>query len=192
MDRVELMKTRSDVARNRESLIAAARQVFAREGLDAPLADVADAAGVSRTTLHRHFADRESLNAAVLEQNVAWIEQRVDALIDQPDGLIILFHETLDLQLAAPAVVRALSRRDSAAFLALATTTAQAFARLVPTARANGLLHDGIGERELLIALPMAATAVIEDELAGRVPEPDVVRAMLHRGLFTTPPPTGR
>src|SRR5690606_33409501 len=56
-------------ARTRQAILDAAVSVLARDQA-APLAEVAKAAGVSRTTLHRHFADRaELLAAAIAEAN---------------------------------------------------------------------------------------------------------------------------
>ncbi|MGW6057917.1 TetR/AcrR family transcriptional regulator [Streptomyces sp. NPDC055189] len=62
-------------ARNRAALIAAAREVFAEQGLDAPLSAVARRAGVGQGSLYRHFADRVALATAVLDENVQQVEQ---------------------------------------------------------------------------------------------------------------------
>ncbi|KND39650.1 TetR family transcriptional regulator [Streptomyces acidiscabies] len=62
-------------ARNRAALVAAAREVFAEQGLDAPLSAVARRAGVGQGSLYRHFADRDALASAVLDENVQQIEQ---------------------------------------------------------------------------------------------------------------------
>ncbi|MGW7270659.1 TetR/AcrR family transcriptional regulator [Streptomyces sp. NPDC054864] len=69
-------------ARNRAALIAAAREVFAEQGLDAPLSAVARRAGVGQGSLYRHFADRVALASAVLDENVRQIEQAAD----EPDA----------------------------------------------------------------------------------------------------------
>ncbi|MYW70125.1 TetR family transcriptional regulator [Streptomyces sp. SID8379] len=61
-------------ARNRAALIAAAREVFAEQGLNAPLSAVARRAGVGQGSLYRHFADRTALVFAVLDENVRQIE----------------------------------------------------------------------------------------------------------------------
>jgi AcrR family transcriptional regulator len=62
---------RADAVRNRERVLAAARDAFARHGLGAPIDDIARAAGVGAGTVHRHFPTKEALYAAVLTDRVA-------------------------------------------------------------------------------------------------------------------------
>jgi AcrR family transcriptional regulator len=57
---------RQDAARNRERLIAAAREVFRRKGLDAPLDEIAREAGVAIGTLYNRFPNRGELVDAAL------------------------------------------------------------------------------------------------------------------------------
>jgi AcrR family transcriptional regulator len=66
---------RADAARNRDRVLAAAREAFARHGLDVPIDEIARAAGVGAGTVHRHFPTKETLYAAVLVN-------RVTALVD--------------------------------------------------------------------------------------------------------------
>ena len=54
LDRVE-RTLRADARRNREAVIAAAKQLFAEQGLDAQMPDVAKAAKVGVGTVYRHF-----------------------------------------------------------------------------------------------------------------------------------------
>ncbi|WP_106398103.1 TetR/AcrR family transcriptional regulator [Actinocorallia populi] len=71
---------RADARRNRERLLAAARETFAEEGPDASLNEIARRAGVGPGTLYRHFPTRQALQAAVLAD-------RIDRLRAQADGL---------------------------------------------------------------------------------------------------------
>ncbi|RJL27265.1 TetR/AcrR family transcriptional regulator [Bailinhaonella thermotolerans] len=69
--------------RTRRAILAAAASVLARDR-SATLAQIADAAGVGRSTLHRYFPDRDELVAAVIEDSLAAIERSVqDAALDQ-------------------------------------------------------------------------------------------------------------
>ena len=64
---------RADAARNRATILAAAAEVFAGSGTDAPLEEIARHAEVGIGTLYRHFPTR----AALIEQVY---RSRVDAL----------------------------------------------------------------------------------------------------------------
>jgi serine phosphatase RsbU (regulator of sigma subunit) len=59
--------TRADALRNRERILDAADRILARRP-SATMADIAAAAGVSRSTLHRRFHDREQLVAALRDR----------------------------------------------------------------------------------------------------------------------------
>lgn len=185
-------RVRRDVERNRRTLIEAGRVVLSAVGPDATLSDIAQAAGVSRTTLHRHFTDRDDLFAAVFGDNVTQIEAKAAALLPEDGGLIELFHFALDQQFEAPALARVLSRRDSAGFVQLGRRTAAAFDSLLCRATDAGLVQPEVGIRDIMLALPMGGAAVIEDDRAGRTRDLGRVRALLHRGLFTTQPPGAR
>jgi AcrR family transcriptional regulator len=52
---------RADARRNRELIIASARELFALRGGKAHMGDIAERAGVGKGTLYRHFPDIEAL-----------------------------------------------------------------------------------------------------------------------------------
>src|SRR4051794_41764337 len=52
------MTLRADAARNRAAIVEAARAVFAEQGLDAPLDEIAKRAGTGNATLYRRFPPR--------------------------------------------------------------------------------------------------------------------------------------
>ena len=75
---------------NRAALIAAAREVYAVEGLSAPFSAVAKRAGVGQGSLYRHFPDRTALAVAVFEENLIDLEEftappdrTIDDLLDR-------------------------------------------------------------------------------------------------------------
>lgn len=76
---------RSDSVRNRERLVAAARALFATDGLHAPLDRIATAAGVGPGTLYRHFPTRLALWEAVLEQPLRVQLDLVERALADPD-----------------------------------------------------------------------------------------------------------
>ncbi|WP_263167585.1 TetR/AcrR family transcriptional regulator [Streptomyces sp. SCSIO ZS0520] len=62
---------RRDARRNRDLLVGAAREVFAEQGLEAPLDVIARRAGVGNATLYRHFPSRVALVDAVFRDPLA-------------------------------------------------------------------------------------------------------------------------
>ena len=61
---------RADARRNRDAILQAARAVFAKNGVLAPLDGIALQAGVGNATLYRNFPTRDDLLAAVMEVNL--------------------------------------------------------------------------------------------------------------------------
>jgi AcrR family transcriptional regulator len=81
--------TRADARRNRERLLAAALEVFAREGTDVSLDVVAKSAGVGIGTLYRHFPTREALLEAAYRNEVAQLCDVEELLRERPpDGAL--------------------------------------------------------------------------------------------------------
>jgi AcrR family transcriptional regulator len=52
---------RSDAQDNRERILDAARAVFAADGFDAPMREIARRAGVGPATVYRHFPAKATL-----------------------------------------------------------------------------------------------------------------------------------
>jgi AcrR family transcriptional regulator len=63
-------RLRADARRNIDSLLEAAKAVFATSGVDAPAKQIADLAGVGVGTLYRHFPQRSDLVKAVFQREV--------------------------------------------------------------------------------------------------------------------------
>ncbi|WP_223633755.1 TetR/AcrR family transcriptional regulator [Corallococcus sp. EGB] len=61
---------RADARRNVDALLEAAMAVFATSGVDAPVREIADKAGVGVGTLYRHFPQRSDLIVAVVRNEV--------------------------------------------------------------------------------------------------------------------------
>jgi AcrR family transcriptional regulator len=87
------MRERADRTRNREVIVKAAREVFARAdevGEIVSMNEIARAANVGAATLYRHFATRDELADAVYQAKLEEVTARVlDATHDQ-DALTAL------------------------------------------------------------------------------------------------------
>lgn len=63
-------RRRADARRNQRSLLDAAAAVFVASGVEAPVRDIAAAAGVGVGTVYRHFPTRADLVVAVYRHQV--------------------------------------------------------------------------------------------------------------------------
>ena len=64
------MSPGAEIDGNRARIVRAARGVLAERGLDTTVDDVADAAGMSRRTVFRHFATRDALLAEAVREGI--------------------------------------------------------------------------------------------------------------------------
>jgi AcrR family transcriptional regulator len=76
---------RADAARNRQSIIEAARAVCGQRGLDAPLDEIARRAGVGNATLYRHFPTRCALVAAMFADQLQDVVEAAQLALRNPD-----------------------------------------------------------------------------------------------------------
>jgi AcrR family transcriptional regulator len=76
---------RSDASRNHETILTSAISVFARSP-QASMREIADASGTGRTTLYRHFPDRDALIAAIYERVLAEADEITARALSADDG----------------------------------------------------------------------------------------------------------
>ena len=76
---------RADARRNRELIIAAAEDLFLRDGANASLEEIARRAGVGSATLHRHFPSRKNLLETVYSDHVKELCDAAQALAADHD-----------------------------------------------------------------------------------------------------------
>jgi len=81
---------RADAQRNRERLLAVAREVFADKGVEAPLEEIARRAGVGIGTLYRHFPTRLDLVGAIYIDEVEALIRSADDLAGHEEPLVAL------------------------------------------------------------------------------------------------------
>jgi AcrR family transcriptional regulator len=80
-------KKRADAQRNTEALLHAAMTVFARDGVDAGVRQIAEEAGVGLGTVYRHFPQRSDLIIAVFRRELNACAQAAVALAaEYPPG----------------------------------------------------------------------------------------------------------
>jgi AcrR family transcriptional regulator len=153
-------KPRADSLRNRELLLAAARDVFSAGGADASLEAVARAAGVGIGTLYRHFPTREALFQAVYRREV-------DQLVD------------LAVTLSAEGKPLEALRRWLRANIGMVATKKGMLAALAPAAGSSTELYADSSKRLTRSVSDLMAAAVAADEIRGDIAPEDVMRALI-------------
>src|SRR3954465_13661350 len=76
---------RADARRNREAVIVAAKKLFADQGLDAQIPDVARAAKVGVGTVYRHFPTKDDLIAALAVERFERLAEKAREGIEAED-----------------------------------------------------------------------------------------------------------
>ena len=96
-------KLRADAERNRERLLAAARELFAERGLDVTLDEVARHAGVGTGTAYRRFPNKDALIEALMVERIGALVAIAHECLEEPDpwrGVAGYFERSLELQMA--------------------------------------------------------------------------------------------
>lgn len=105
---------RKDAERNRQRLLAAARELFAEHGFGVTLNDIAHHAGVGVGTAYRRFANKEELIDALFERQVDEVAELAGECLDDPDawrGLTRYLEKSLALQVTDRGLAQILSGR---------------------------------------------------------------------------------
>ncbi|BCI56103.1 TetR family transcriptional regulator [Mycolicibacterium litorale] len=77
---------RKDAERNRQRVLAAARELFAVKGMEATLNDVAHHANVGVGTVYRRFATKEDLVEAIFEDGIDQVVCLAETALQQQDS----------------------------------------------------------------------------------------------------------
>jgi len=180
MVETQRVPARVDARRNRAALVAAARDLLAAGGVDVPVREVAQRAGVGIATLYRHFPTREELVDAVLEDAFDEFVTIAEDALDEPDawaGFTGFVEQVLALHarnrgLRDVVETRAHGRERAAA---MRRRMAPLLTRLVERAQAEGTLRPDFTRQDVAL-LFWGADRVIE--LAGDV-APEIWRRQL-------------
>ncbi|MDT9700937.1 TetR/AcrR family transcriptional regulator [Streptomyces sp. P17] len=156
---------RSDAERNRARIIAAARAVFARDGLNASMASVAREAGVGIATLFRHFPSKEELVAAVFADRMEAYARATDEALTDPDpwsGFTGYIQAVCAMQAADRgfADILTMSFPGAEALEALRARAYNGFLELIGRAKDSGQLREDFTSRDLVLLL-MANAGVL-------------------------------
>ena len=158
-------RLRVDAERNRVALLAAAREVFAEQGLEAPLEEIALRAGVGIATLYRRFPTRGQLVAAALVDKIAQYAEAAEQALAIPDpwaGFASFVERICELQADDRGLSDLLSMTlpTDDRIEQLRKIANQRVARLVARAKATGRLRQEFVAEDLLVLLVANASVV--------------------------------
>ena len=163
--------TSLDTAAKRERLLAAATEVFAQDGLDAPMSVVAEAAGSGVASVYRLFESKRELLAALVVRRMDAIAAAAQEAYEQPgnrwEALTEMVRTLVSGQRAAYLIgdARALVS-DHPDVIDAVTRASEAQERLLAAARAEGRLRADATtlDLRLLFAATRAARRVEPDQ----------------------------
>jgi AcrR family transcriptional regulator len=193
---------RSDAARNRAVLVAAAREVMAERGLEVPLDEIARRAGIGNATLYRRFPRRIDLIAAVFADRMADHARAVQAALDARDaweGFRGYLEAVADLQVHDRGIADLITMDVSMApeIEALHDHAFRGLVTVIERAKAAGALRSDATPEDVLVILQANAGLVTRAHPAERQASRRLIHLLLD-GLRSDaatagpPPPSPR
>jgi AcrR family transcriptional regulator len=157
---------RADAERNRTALLAAAREVFGEQGLDASLDEIARRAHVGNATLYRRFPSRRELIAEVFAGRMKEYVDLAERALIEPDpwaafvGYLtrICEMQATDRGLSELLVTTTLDGDDR--LTELRATAQRGATELIRRAQASGGLRGDFTRQDLVLLLAANAGVV--------------------------------
>jgi AcrR family transcriptional regulator len=158
-------RLRADATRNRDAILAAAKEIFAERGIEASLEEIAARARVGIATLYRRFPSRQHLVAAALAEKVAKYVEAAEAALAIGDpwaGFCSYVRTICELQAGDRGLADLLSMTLPADehMEGLRRRAHDHVATLIERAQAAGRLRDDFVSEDLLILLIANAALV--------------------------------
>jgi AcrR family transcriptional regulator len=151
---------RADAQRNEQALLTAAAAVFVTSGVQAPVRDIAAAAGVGMGTMYRHFPTRADLIVAVYRHQVEACAEAGPVLLANGSSPYTALGQWVNLFvdfLVTKHGLAALLQPDSAGFVALHAyfldRLVPVCAQLLAAAAEAGEISTDIDAHELMRAI---------------------------------------
>jgi AcrR family transcriptional regulator len=152
-------KPRADALRNRERILAVAKEAFARHGANASLDEIAKQVGVGPGTLYRHFPTRAELLQAVYRaelEKLAAAERKFAQSMPPVEALrawLLLFVDAIETKHLIAPVLNTLIGDPKKVFAASHAQTHEALGALVERAIESGDIRRDLDPMDLLRAL---------------------------------------
>jgi AcrR family transcriptional regulator len=174
---------RADARRNRDALVAKARELFQGGCFDLRFDDFAKLAGVGTGTLYRHFPTREALAEAVYREEITAMCDRARELqtalpADEAlESFLRGFVNHVDSHEGLARTLATLMATRSGALAEGAQALGQVIADLLAAAAAIGTIRDDVGAGAVMMALHGICAAY--DQPTYRTDADDVITLVL-------------
>jgi AcrR family transcriptional regulator len=149
---------RSDARDNRELILQAARAVFAAEGLNVPMREIARRAGVGPATLYRRFPTKEMLVTEAFTEQLRACHSIVDEGLAEPDpwhGFCLVIEKICELHACSRGFTAAFMSAfpDALDFAASREYALRSIAELARRAKGAGRLRPDFVLDDLILVL---------------------------------------
>lgn len=177
---------RSDARRNREAILAAAREMFAESG-EVAMYEVARRAGVGQATLYRNFPDRDALIAALAVEWIGELERLGAEHAGEPDAFFVLLRAMVDSAARFHGLADCAQKsQDVASELEPLQQRLSALVKpALRDAKSAGLVRRDLGVNDVMLLIAMVEGALSrETDAAGRAAAASRVLALALDGLM--------
>jgi len=153
---------RSDAARNRAAILAAARELFA-SGRDVPMYEIGRRAGVGQATLYRHFPDRPAVVAAITREHIERIEAIAAAAGDADQPVVLVLAAGAEMLVCIHDLLGIL--RDDATLAPILDELRRRMLAVLETtlerSSAGGLVRDAVDAHDQMLGLKRVNGALV-------------------------------
>lgn len=173
-------RLRKDAALNRERLLDAANELFAEQGLNVTLNDIAHRAGVGVGTAYRRFKNKEEVIEALFDQRLDEVLAVAHEALDDPDawrGLVTFLERSLHMQFGSRGLTQIMNspQLGHARVDETRDRIAPLMTALVERAQSQGTVRADLDQTDLFF-IQMALSGVTD---LTRAQSPDLYRRYL-------------
>ena len=167
---------RADARRNRELLVAAAKEVFSTQGAGASMEAIARQAGVGVGTLYRHFPNRLDLVEAVYQTDVAELWETAQVVVAElepwaaVEAFFVAFRRYVQTKQALMAELHQAFEKDPEMRSRSRRTLESSFDLVIDRAKTAGVVREDVTGSDLLqLVAPVCSNASLEPEQTTRL-----------------------
>jgi AcrR family transcriptional regulator len=175
---------RRDAERNRQRLLEAAGELFAKRGLGVTLNDIAHHAGVGVGTAYRRFPNKEAVIDALFEQRLQEVATVAHEALDDPDawhGVVTFLERSMEMQFGDRGLTEIMNNPElgRAKVNEARDRIAPLIETLVERAKAQGAVRPDLDQTDLVF-IQVGLSAVMDTT---RAVAPDLYRRYLNIAL---------